>query len=103
MKVMVSKTMAKFIAKELKPEKISVDYMEISQDDFRFCVDSCYMDHLADWDFDKQVFKVIRLVYPPECYAMPQFITTKALDHFFKKSDRTAAGFVQVMKDYVLI
>lgn len=96
MKVQTTKILAKTL-RERKPDKFKgyiLEYDKISIANYRRNV-NCFEDiNSIDYDRKNQRFKVFRLTYPYEYYAMPQYITTADLIRIFKKSDRTLQGFV---------
>ena len=84
MKTKVSKTMVKTLNKELK----SRDFTNIDKfiyddtldyDMYYHFVDSNTFEHENDYDIEDSRFKVITIVYKPECYSNNRYITTNDL------------------------
>lgn len=92
MKVQVTKVMAKLLNKEIPQFSFSVE------------------EHTTGWWSDPTDYnpktgrtKVLVVGYPPAYYAMPQVFTTKDLVQCFRRSDRSLEGFIQQVKDMVMI
>lgn len=98
MKILVTKTMAKELAKAFKNHKCykdcKVDFVEMGSYDFSMNVDMDTFAHEIDWDCAKGKFKVIRVLYPCDWWAMPKYLTTEDLNWAFKHSDKTYDGFI---------
>lgn len=103
MKVKVTKTMTKFLQQQLKSEKLLITHEKLNQNYYRVYVDYNLIDHIDDYNYDTQLFSVIRINYPAECYALCRYLTTRDLNRIFIRSDRSAAGFIAAVKDEILI
>ena len=89
MKIKVSKTFAKFIndtAKELN-FKVSAKVVELSENSYRWNVDSDIFRALdyGDYDICSRTGKAIMLVYPEDYFACPNYLTTYQLNQEFKR------------------
>ena len=90
MKIKVSKTFAKFIndtAKELN-FKVSAKVVELSENSYRWNVDSDIFRALdyGDYDISNRTGKAIMLVYPEDYFACPNYLTTYQLTQEFKRN-----------------
>ena len=47
--------------------------------------------------------RAIKIVYPSEYYAMPQYLTSAALVKIFRKTDKTFNGFMSAVLDEISI
>jgi hypothetical protein len=89
MKVKVSKVFAKFIndtAKELG-FKCEASVVTMSERGYRLNVGLDAMldaQDNGDYDWGEDEYKAIRLDYPEEYYAMPQYLTTASLNREFR-------------------
>ena len=104
MKIQVSKAMAKELNKAIGFCDISYIEMRPETYSWNVSVDS-YLNEI-DLKFDREgrnVFKVLKIVYPPEFYAMPAYLTTRDLNRIYRESDRTWDGFINAVKSAVEI
>lgn len=103
MQVRTSKKMTAFLKKNLKGCSVTLSHVKLNQDCFRVYVDFSLLDHISDYDYETETFSVIRVSYPAECFAMCKYLTTRDLNRIFMRSDKTAAGFIEAIKDEILI
>ena len=94
-KVKVSNPMTKYIQTALTG--IAVARLEkLSPDEYGRFVDYDLFRHTDD--YDGKAFKVIKIIYPLDAYAMPAYITTRDLIRAFRESDKTTEGFTDVLR-----
>lgn len=98
MRVKVSNVMIKEM-KKILPENYSIYLLEMNPELYRIHIDADIFRNESDFDYKKNVFKVIQVVYPPEYYAMPRYITTNDLHKIYKHSDGTFNGFFHELKN----
>ncbi len=95
MRVKVSKLMADTIRKKCKAAgvecKVSVE--RYPMDAFGRSIDTDLLGNESDFEDTTNSFKVIKIVYPDNLYAMPSYLTTKGLARIYKYSDKTYDGF----------
>ena len=96
MRVMVSVPMVKFIKKALPEYAVSLE--KYSMDQYRAYVDYDVLSNETDWNYETSRFKVIRIGYPANYYAMPRYLTTRELNKIFSRSDKTADGFISEIR-----
>lgn len=78
MKVKVSTQMLKLIKAHVPTSyKLTMESLDIET--YRRCVDFDIYRNESDFDSKTNQFKVIKIVYPDDCYACPKFITTRDL------------------------
>lgn len=82
MKVQVTKTLCKELKKNIK--SFDIEYIELPLNQYKSTIDFDIYDHEIDYNFEKGVFKAFKIIYPYDCYALPQYITTKDLKRLFK-------------------
>ena len=99
MRVKVTKKMASVLAKEFKD--YTIEYTEKSTRDYEWSVDIDSFNHENDYDFLKDRFKVIKVIYPADYYACNKYLTTNDLLKCFKKSDKTYNGFIAEVKNEI--
>lgn len=99
MRVKVSKTMVKQLQKEFK--NYLIVYEEMTINDYRWCVNSDLLGNENDYDYEKSKFKVIKVLYPYEYYAMPKYLTTNDLGKCFRKSNKTYNSFINEIKNEI--
>lgn len=90
MKVKVSKVMAKTLNKGC--HNMHVAYDVLSAKTYERLVDCDLFKHDSDFTYNDDgvlCVKVLRIVYPGECYAMPQYASTSDLVRIMKTSHAT--------------
>lgn len=90
MKVKVSKVFADFINKTAKELgfKAEASVVTMSERGYRLNVGLDAMfdaQDNGDYDWAEDEYKVIRVAYPDEYYAMPQYMTTASLTKEFRR------------------
>lgn len=105
MKVKVSNPMAKAIAKAMNERGIKFDECKVrkfSERSYVLSVAGTYGMFDArdngDYDYVKEEYKAIQIVWPYDYYAMPTYITTKDLSRWHKESHATD---VNGLMDYI--
>lgn len=93
MQTKVTKKMAALLNKNFKNYEIKVTNLTV--DEFKFKVNYSLFDDLEDFDSSSNTFKVIKVLYPFEYYAMPTYLTTRILTRLYENSDKTLEGFLQ--------
>ena len=101
--VKVSKTMAAELKKRLAPYGYRVDYIEMTENTYAERVDYWTIEHLNDYKSARGTFATIRIIYPPEFYCIPRYLTTNCLKACFKYSDTTPDGFFQSVIDEISV
>ena len=105
MKVKVSKVFADFINKTAKELgfKAEASVQRMSERMYRLHVGLNAMldaEDYGDYDWREGEYKVIRVVYPEEYYACPQYLTTKALnDEYNRRRVSTADELKAMLQD----
>lgn len=99
MKVKATKTMAAFLRKSI-PE---YDFLlsEFYPENYALYVDHDIYRNEIDYKPSTGRFSAIKVVYPSELFAMPQYLTTIDLTRIFRRSDRTERGFVEKMREEI--
>lgn len=101
MKVQATKTMKDFLNMHLN-DIGRFNYIKMSPAAYEIHVNSAaWYSNNNDLLTDRAGFnyyRVIILEYAPECYALPAYISTNDLLNVFKRSDKTAAGFINEMR-----
>ena len=102
MKAIVSKVMAKTLNNALNTIDMKIEYHEMSYEAYSTFVSYDTLEHTNDWNFEKSVFKVLRIIYPEEYYAMPQYATTNDLQRILRNTSKnTLEEFVnEFYKEY---
>ncbi len=102
MKVKVSKVFAKFIndtAKELG-FKCEAQVVTMSERGYRLNVGldaALDAEDNGDYDWAEDEYKVIKVLYPEEYYAMPTYLTTASLTKEFRRRGVTNADELKQM------
>lgn len=99
MYVKVSNPIKKIIAEALSGATVRIEKM--TPDQYERLVDYNLLKHTTD--FDGVQFKVIKIIYPSELYALPAYITTWDLITTYKESDGSLAGFIDKIKNQYAI
>jgi hypothetical protein len=99
MKVKVTNAMAKEIKKALSGIAENVTFGKMNMDLYKWNVDTDLFSHEDDFDMNTNKFKVIRIDYPGDCYAIPAYVTTQDLVMIFRNSDRTYDGFFKEIRN----
>ena len=102
MKVKATNPMKTAINAALNGEAVA-SIEKLTPDVFRAFIDFSLFDHLEDYNTKTGLYQVIKITYPPECFAVPQYLTTKDLARIFRNSDRSYNGFFEALRDYIAI
>ena len=100
-KVKVTKVMAKRL-NECFP-KYHITFEELTPRAFGINVSYDAYRHEEDWDYEKGVFKTIKVSYPYEFYAMPMYLTTEHLRIACKDCNGTFEDFVRSVANMICI
>lgn len=109
MKIKVSKVFADFINKTAKELGFCAEasVQRMSERGYVLNVGMAAQldaDDYGDYDWAEDEYKVIRVVYPEEYYACPQYLTTKALnDEYNRRGVSTIDELKQMLKDILSI
>lgn len=79
--------------KKIMP-KYEVALVKLTREEYSYFVDYDVHRNEVDYDWKICMFKVIRIIYPPEDYACNKYLTTRDLSYCFKQSDKTLKGFL---------
>lgn len=101
MEVKVSKTIARTLQKAFQDYEVL--YCELPVEGYKLFVDYNVNAHINDYDWDKQVMKYIKVLYPYEDYGNANYLTTNDLERLFHESDKTMDGFIQRVFDEIQI
>lgn len=102
--VKVSKTLVNYLNKEIK-NGLRFEYREIKPELYNVCIncDPSWIDIETDYNPKTDKMKYIAVVYPSEYYALNDYISTSDLLRIFKGSNKTAAGFIESVKNEYMI
>lgn len=107
MKLTTTKKLANILNKEIKNNEKTKNYkisrVEMSERTFSNWVDINIFDNEIDFDYINNKYNVIQVEYPPEYYAVNEYITTKDLTKIYKASNKTWAGFIAKFIEYIEI
>ena len=102
MKVKVTKTMLKELRKYIDT-KYQLTFEKMKADNYRVYVDYDLLENEEDYDITDGTFKVIKVNYPEEYYAMPRYLTSRDLRSAYKQSDKTYDGFMKAVESVIEI
>lgn len=99
MQIRASKVFARELTKQLKGNYCieSVELVKIPRDRVHVVVGFGYSDIDIDWN-DNTV-KVLKVNYRSECYAIPQYITTRELGKLANGIEPTIENYVDAFKN----
>lgn len=105
MKVQATKSMTRAINDYLKSkgEKMVAVYETMSREAYKIKVDFGIWSNENDYLPASGEMRAIKIVYPSEYYAMPQYLTSAALVKIFRKTDKTFNGFMSAVLDEISI
>lgn len=105
MKVKVSKVMADTLNKEAKRQNklFHFFYTEMDYEHYRYLVDFDVIDHANDYNVEKDILKVIKIVYPDNCYCSPNYLTTNDLTKMAQNAKNSYEEFINNVFDNVEI
>lgn len=91
MRIQTTKTLTNALNKEVKKTNYNMrfDHIEISSYDYSRIVSINFDDMEKDYDYRSGKCKAIKVIYPGECYAMENYITTNDLLRIANKIDGT--------------
>jgi hypothetical protein len=99
MKVKATAAMAKEIKKALTGIAEDVFIVKMDVDNYRHTVDFEPLYHENDYNYSTNKFQAIKIIYRPDFYAMPEYVTTNDLIKIFHDSDRTFEGFFKQIRN----
>lgn len=94
--IKVSNPMIKVMKKAIPEYRFKI--ITLSPESYELHIDFDLMRNTSDFDWNKRVFKAIQVLYPPERYALPRYITTRDLHRIYKSSDGTIEDFITELK-----
>jgi len=100
MYVKVSNPIKKIIAEALSGTA-TARIEKLTPEQYERLVDYNLLKHTSD--YNNGLFKVIKVIYDPELYALPAYITTWDLITTYKESDGSLAGFIDKIKNQYAI
>lgn len=104
MQVAATKKMTRVLNSAYSESGYSFTYTEMSRRYYENSVNyRAWLENGADYIPDRDVYRVIRLDYPPEYYALPRFITTADLSKCFRASDGSLSDFLDNLQDEIII
>ena len=105
MKVLATKTMTNAINDFLKEngERKRAIYETLSRWAYKCMIDFDVWANEIDYLPKTDALRVIKIVYPPEYFAMPRYLTSNDLVKIFKKSDKTYNGFMRELMDEIAL
>lgn len=105
MKVKVSKTFAAYINKTAKALGFKAEASVVTMSERGYGL-NVGLDAMLDaqdnddYDFLEEEYKVIRVVYPDEYYAMPKYLTTASLTREYRRRNvSTESELQQMLRD----
>ena len=93
--------MTKVIKEALQGIADTVKIEKYTPEQYGRLVDYELIKHTTD--FDGLMFKVIKVNYSPDCYALPAYITTWDLHRAYQESDGTLEGFTRTIRSQYAI
>lgn len=97
MKIEVTKKMVNVLNKAAKESGAEMKFIFETMTERAY---SIYVNALAsgrDYDYEKGVFKVIKVLYPDEYYAMPNYLATEDLEKLYRNGDDLNAYTARVI------
>lgn len=79
------------VLKEALPKDYEVKLLKLTPDEYKNLVHYdglYYADICGDYDLRNNVCKVIKVIYPPDFYAMPAYITTHELKEYYNDAKK---------------
>ena len=101
MKVQATSTMAKEIAKALKAK--GLDYkakqVKLTEREYSWYVGDTYdAEDYGDYDYTKQEYRAIMIIYPDNYYACPRYLSTRELKDIFTSGDTLEKFMAKVVE-----
>ena len=87
MKLKVTKKMVNELNNNARCKQISFVYATTSPANYTRLVDYDLFRNESDYDYSTGKMKYIKVMYPPECYALPGVLTTSDLKRFYVSGD----------------
>ena len=88
MRIKISQTMVKFIKNTL-PKDHDVKLVKLTPKEYGWQVHydgEYHAEQYGDYDYKTGLCKAIKILYPADYYAMPNYITTKDLKDYYKEA-----------------
>lgn len=89
MKVKVTNPMVQLI-KDALPKDHQVKLIKLDPRQYGWQVHhngADYAESVGDYDYNTGLCKAIQIIYPPDFYAMPAYVTTKDLKDYYKECE----------------
>ena len=86
-----------------KGEKMVAVYETMSREAYKIKVDFGIWGNENDYLPACDKMRAVKIVYPPEYYAMPQYLTSRELVKIFRKTDKTYNGFMDAVLDAISV
>lgn len=106
MRVQISKTLTNWLNNQFKQHNIPYKaiYTTMTRRDYDILVGDTSMDTLIyDYDFFTQQYKTIKILYPDNYYACPQYLTTRQLIHLAQNINRSEEKFFNNIRQEIEI
>ena len=87
MKLKVNKTMVKTLNKYAKDKPLHFAYRTTSPANYTLLVDYDLFRNESDFEYSTGEMKYIKVIYPPEYYALPGALTTNDLKRLYVSGD----------------
>ena len=106
MQVKATKKLASWLNENLKKDAKFKNYeaqlVKMTEGQYRWSVGDVWdaWDY-GDYSYTDGKCSAIVIIYPLDFYACDRYITTRELLELFNKSDKTADGFLQKIKDAI--
>ena len=98
-----AKTMQKEFDKNEKTKDYKIELLKLTDEQYSYWVDFDGKSMDFDYNWGTGIWQVLKIIYPQEYYAIPQYLTTRDLHKIYKDSDKTYSGFVNALIDYIEI
>lgn len=106
MRVQVSKTLTVWLNNQFKQHNIPYKavYTTMTQREYDWQVGDTSMDTLEyDYNFTTGKYRVIKILYPDDYYACPQYLTTRQLIHLAQNINRSEEKFFNNIRQEIEI
>lgn len=106
MNIQATQVLAQALNKAFKDKGLEYQAKQIHCDDraYAWYVGDTYdAEDYGDYDYAKNRYRAIKVMYPSEYYACDRYLTTKELISIFRDSDKTYKGFMDKLLEAVEI
>ena len=97
MKVKATNPMVKVIRDVLTGCRVSL--VKMTPEVYRVSVDYDVLRNTSDYNANTGYMQVIRIEYPAEYYALPQYVTTRDLARVYRNSNGSFQGFTEAIRN----